>query len=333
MYICKFCNYETSDKSGYSHHTKTKKHLKNKESFDKNTEDEKMIIEKQTQEIEKLKQKLVIIEKEKELELLNKDKEIEKLEVTAKIYKELSEKAKNVNNGIIINANTNNLNYVNKHFKNAPPLKKISNYTLNGIDLNDSTQMDKLMENIIYFHNNKCLHKVIGDHIIKHYKKDDLQLQSFHTTDVSRRKYLVKLEDNLGYLYDDSSDDIDNYNPNDSNSDSNSETDTDSDYDETKKAYDKVKIKKNKSKWTNDNNGVKLEYLLVEPITKKVIRVLKKKCKDYNEELKINTKKIPTVDEIKMFEVLADILKEIDKDKLKKNINNYIAPYFGLDKK
>ena len=27
------------------------------------------------------------------------------------------------------------------------------------------------------------------------------------------------------------------------------------------------------------------------------------------------------------------MLKEIDKDKLKKNINNYIAPHFGLVKK
>ncbi len=321
MYECLICNYITDDKSNLRHHNKSNKHILNIE---------KELLKIKDDEIEKLKQKLVNIEKEKELELLNKDKEIEKLVVTAKIYKELSEKAKNINNGIIINANTNNLNYVNKHFKNAPPLKKISNYTLNGIDLNDDTQIDKLMENIIYLHNNKCLHKVIGDHIIKHYKKDDLQLQSFHATDVSRRKYLVKLEDNLGYLYDESSDEIDDYNPDNSESD----TDTDDNYDEVKKDYEStIKIKKNKSKWTNDNNGVKLEYLLVEPITKKVIRLLKKKCKEYNQEMKRNTKKIPTVDEIKRFEVLADILKEIDRDKLKKNINNYIAPYFVLDKK
>ncbi len=316
MYECLTCKYNTNDKSNLRHHNKSNKHILNIEKELLKTKDDE--IEKQNKEIEKLKQKLADTEKE--------------LEVTAKIYKELSEKGKNVNNGIIINANTNNLNYVNKHFKNAPPLKKISNYTLNGIDLNDDTQIDKLMENIIYLHNNKCLHKVIGDHIIKHYKKDDLQLQSFHATDVSRRKYLVKLEDNLGYLYDESSDEIDNYDPDDSESDNN--TDTDDNYDELKKDYEsKIKIKKNKSKWTNDNNGVKLEYLLVEPITKKVIRLLKKKCKEYNREMKLNTKKIPTVDEIKRFEVLADILKEIDRDKLKKNINNYIAPYFVLDKK
>jgi hypothetical protein len=328
MYICDICNYQTSERTAIYHHNKTKRHLKNKDENEKNINDEKQIIEKQLKEIEELKQELIKVRKEKELE---------KIEVKAQIYKEFAEKEKNVNNGIIINTNTNNLNYVNKHFKNAPPLKKISNYTLNGIDLNDNTQIDKLMENIIYFHNNKCLHKLIGDHIIKHYKKDDIQLQSFHATDVSRRRYLVKLEDKLGYLYDESSDEIDDYDPDKKDNESDVYTD-DNDYDEIKKEYDsknknKIKIIKNKSKWTNDNDGIKLGYLLFDPITKKVIRLLKKKCKEYNEELKKNIKKIPTVDEIKRFEVLTDILKEIDQDKLKKNINNYIAPYFVLDKK
>ena len=58
---------------------------------------------------------------------------------------------------------------------------------------------------IIYSYNNKCLHKLIGDHIIDNYKKDDLKSQSFHATDIARRKYLVKLEDSLGFLYDESS--------------------------------------------------------------------------------------------------------------------------------
>ena len=46
----------------------------------------------------------------------------------------------------------------------------------------------------------------------------------------------------------------------------------------------------------------------------------------------IKEKKIPTKEEALRFEVLSSILKEIDKDKLKKNINKYITPYFGLVK-
>jgi hypothetical protein len=227
------------------------------------------------------------------------------------------------------------LNYVNKHFKNAPPLKKITNDTFNGLDLNDDTQIDKLTENIIYSYNNKCLHKLIGDHIIENYKKDDLQLQSFHATDIARRKYLVKLEDSLGYLYNESSDEIDKYNPERSDiENSSSENSEDEEYEELKKQYkNKIKIKKNKSKWTNDNEGVKLSYLLFDPVIGKIIRQLKKKCRNYNNEMKKNLNKIPTVEEVKKFEVLANILKEIDQDKLKKNINNYIAPHFGLVKK
>jgi hypothetical protein len=334
MYICEYCNYETNDKSGFSHHNKTKKHIKNKEIYDKTIKNEKIIIEKQSKEIEELKQELLKVKQEKEL--LIKDKEIAKLEVEAKIYKELSEKGKNINNGIIINTNTNNLNYVNKHFKNAPPLKKISNYMLNGIDLNDDTQIDKLTDNIIYSYNNKCLHKLIGDHIIENYKKDDQKLQSFHATDIARRKYLVKLEDSMGFLYEESSDEIDKYNPEESDNDEISLDDSDDDYEEIKKEYEnnksKILVKKNKSKWTNDNEGVKISYLLLNPVIKKIIRQLKKKCRDYNDEMKKNIKKVPTQEEVKRFEVLANILKEIDQDKLKKNINNYIAPHFGLVK-
>jgi len=317
IYTCKLCDYETTARTALYNHNKSKKHLakiQNNELLE-----EKEIIEKQTKEIEELKQKLADTE--------NKKKE---LEIEAKIYKELSEKGKNVNNGIIINSNTNNLNYVNKHFKNAPPLEKISNYMLDGIDMDDDTQIDKLIDNIVNSYNNKCLHKLIGDHIIKNYKKDDLQLQSFHTTDVSRRKYLVKLEEKLGYLYDESSDEIDKYNP-----DKSYDSESDNEYEELKKEYEskgKIKVKKNKSKWTNDDNGIKLGYLLFDPITKKVIRLLKKKCKEYNEGMKKNTTKIPTTDEIKRFEVLTDISKEIENNKLKKNINNYIAPYFVLNK-
>ncbi len=254
MYECVICQYFTDDKSNLRQHNKSKKHILNMEKENEIIKIKDEEIKKQTKEIEDLKIELSKVKEEKK-----------ELEVTAKIYKELSEKSKNVNQGIIIN---NNMNYVNKHFKNAPPLKKLTNYNINGIDLEDDTQIDKLTENIIYSYKNKCLHKLIGDHIIENYKKDDLQLQSFHATDVARRKYLVKLEDSMAYLYDESSDEIDNYNPELSD-----ESNSDDEYEEIKKEYEnetkgKIKIIKNKSKskWTNDNEGVKISYLLFEPL-------------------------------------------------------------------
>ena len=329
MYICNNCNYETTDKSNFNHHNKSKKHLFNIQKINQIKENDELTLK--DKEIEQLKQKIIDMEKEKEL--LIKDKEIEKLEMKAQIYKELSEKAKNVNQGIIINNNTNNLNYVNKHFKNAPPLRKITNYKINGIDLDDETQIDKLTDNIIYSHNNKCLHKLIGDHIVKIYKKEDLQLQSFHTSDVSRRKYVVKIDDEHAYLYDDSSDEIDDYNPIE---DIDSDVSSEDEYKKMEKEYNQKQrnklLLKNKSKWVNDNEGVKLLYLLADPVIKKIVRILKKKCREYNKEMELNSKKIPTLEETEKFKTLSSILKEIDKDKLRKNINNYIAPYFGLVK-
>ncbi len=72
--------------------------------------------------------------------------------------------------------------------------------------------------------------------------------------------------------------------------------------------------------------------MLFEPLIRKIIRQLKKKCRDHNEEMKNNKKKILSKDEAERFQTLSNLLKEIDKDKLKKNINNYIAPHFGLVK-
>ena len=343
MHICNLCNYETPHKPNIYLHNKTQKHINNKELYDKKIKDEKDNKENKEEQIkllnnenEKLKQELLNKEKEIQLELLNKDKEIAKLETKVEIYKELSEKGKNSNNnGIIINTNTNtnNLNYVNKHFKDAPPLKKLSNYVLHGIDLTDDTQIDKLIDKVIYSYNNKCLHKLIGDHIIQNYKMDNLQMQSIHTTDISRRKYLIKLEDNLGFLYDESSEEIDNYDPEKNNNESSSESN--SDYDDQNELKEPVKeiIKDIKSKWTHDNEGIKVSYLLFEPLIRQIIRQMKKKCRQYNIEMKKNLKKIPTMTEIKKYEVLYFIMKEIDNNRLKTNINNYIAPHFGLEKK
>ena len=103
MYICNFCDYDTNDKSNINHHNKTKKHITNKKLYDKinNLEKKDLVIDKDTEkqikllnsENEKLKQELVKIKEEKE-----KEKQIIQLETKVEIYKELSEKGKNINN-------------------------------------------------------------------------------------------------------------------------------------------------------------------------------------------------------------------------------------------
>ena len=178
----------------------------------------------------------------------------------------------------------------------------------------------------MYHYKNKSLHKLIGDHIVKNYKKDDIRLQSFHTTDVARCNYLIKLDENLGYIYDDSSDDIDYYNPEENIIKE----------DDSNKLINVINVNKkisNKSSWKKDSGGKKISYLLFDPIIRKMVNQLKKKCRDYNIILLTNTKIIPTTEDIEKFKLLSSIIKDIDADKIKNNINKYIAPYFDLDKK
>ncbi len=324
MYFCEICNYCTEVRTAMYKHNRSSKHIQNVNKLKEKEELE--IIKTKDKEIEELKQKLIESENQKkEFESQKKELEIQKkeFEIKAQIYKELSEKSKNVNNGTI----TNNINYVIKNYNKAPPLQKITDFVINGIDMDDDNQRDKIIENIMYYYKNKSLHKLIGDHIVKTYKKDNQKLQSFHTTDVARCNYLVKLKEDLGYIYDESSDEIDNYDPEEENNSEDSDSSSSfDDADENKKTM-------NKSSWKKDNGGKKVSYLLFEPIIKKMVRQLKKQCRDYNKDLLKNKKTIPTKEDMEKFELLSNIIKDIDADKIKKNVNKYIAPYFDLEKK
>jgi hypothetical protein len=283
-------------------HKKSKKHENNEYIYKKQNSYTFDIIKKKDEEIEKLKEKLVEVEKIKELEIqeLKTTLKFKELETKASIYKEFAERPTNTTTKTINNHNTtNNLNYVNTHYKNAPPLTKLTDFILNGIDLDDKTQLDELSELITYTYNNKSLHKCIGDHIIKNYKKDDKTQQSFHTTDVARKKYIVKLDKKMKYLYDseDSEEPIEGTN-------------------------------KDNSKWITDNDGVKISYLLYNPMIKKVLKKLKKICKRLS---KRNVEDLTQYD-FEKITTLSKLIKDVDKDKLKNDINKYIAPHFELNK-
>jgi hypothetical protein len=270
-------------------HNKSIKHLKNKTDYDEDQLKLNNIIKIKEKEIEQLKE---------QINELNNNLKFKELETKATIYKEFAERpttTKTINN----NNTTNNLSYVNTHYKNAPSLTKLTNFILNDIDLDDINQLDELSELITYAYNNKSLHKCIGDHIIKNYKKDDKAQQSFHTTDVARKKYIVKLDKKMKYLYDsdDSEEPIDG------------------------------KSKEN-SKWITDNDGVKISYLLYNPMIKKMLKKLKKFCKILS---KRNTMDLTRYD-LEKFTTLTKLIKDVDKDKLKNDINKYIAPHFELNK-
>jgi hypothetical protein len=334
MFICNLCNYNTDDKSNFIRHQRNKKHI---EKIGKNCEVDQLKARMKELETE-YKHKLEIMEKEKE-----------KLEAVIKVYEEKGPKT--INNTQNNTINIGSINYVNEHFKDAPPLEKITDFIIKGIDTNDASQHDKFIDEVLYHHKNKILYQLIGDHVVSLYKKNDLSKQSFHTTDTSRLNYVVRVIENSVELVNDteqenesdSEDSIDNrYNF------INEET-LDNDTRELihiKKQYERLikkveknkemqlvkanEIKNNKKVWMTDKNGYKICKLLIDPTVKQLVSILKRR-------LKVKSKKkvdIETMNkELQYSEAISNILENIDTKKLKNDINKYIAPKFNLDKK
>ncbi len=339
MYNCKVCNYITDDKSNFTRHQNNKKHI---EKSSQTNEVDKLKLQIKEMEIE-YKHKLELMESEykHKLEIMEK----EKLEAVIKVYEEKVNKT--VNNTQNNTINIGSINYVNENFKDAPPLEKITNFIINGIDTNDVSQHGKFIEDVLYHHKNKILHQLLGDHIVSLYKKTDLNKQSFHTTDTSRLNYVVRVIEDSVELVNES--DKEQENENDIVSETEIDEDLDSDTKELlilKKQYEKQmkKIEKkkemqlvkanefenNKKIWTIDKNGYKICKLLIDPTIKQLVTILKRKIKVKNNK-KLNNENINN--ELKYSEAINNVLDTIDTKKLKNEVNKYIAPKFNLDKK
>ncbi len=337
MYNCEICNYSTTERGNFSRHKKQKKHLDNI---------------KKTDEVDKLKSKIkeMEIEYNHKLELMESNykhkleiMEKEKLEAVIKVYEEKDNKT--INNTQNNTINIGSINYVNEHFKDAPPLEKITNFIINGIDTNDVSQHDKFIDDVLYHHKNKILHQLLGDHIVSLYKKTDLNKQSFHTTDTSRLNYVVRVIEDTVELVNESEKEHEHKYSSDNELDD--ELDSDSkELIELKKQYERQmkkiekkkemqivkanEIENNKKIWTIDKNGYKICKLLIDPTIKQLVTILKKKIKVKSNK-KINNSNMNN--ELKYSEALNNVLETIDTKKLKNEVNKYIAPKFNLDKK
>ena len=84
------------------------------------------------------------------------------------------------------------LKYANDKFKNAPALLPLENFNINNLDFDNQEDRAQLIETLIYNAKQKSLDKLLGDHIIKVYKKENPANQSFHVTDCSRLNFIVR---------------------------------------------------------------------------------------------------------------------------------------------
>ncbi len=188
-YTCPDCDFETIHKSSFSRHKKSCKHKKETTiSITKLNKDNT----KECDENLKLKCK--------ELEL-----EIKYMERENKLLNTIVANANSVINKTASIANTNAqtaqvsanvsisaLKYANERFKDAPILLPIENFNINDLNFENEDDRQQLIETLIYNAKQKSLDKLLGDHIVKYYKKDNPEEQSFHTTDCSRLNYIVR---------------------------------------------------------------------------------------------------------------------------------------------
>ncbi len=192
-FTCPFCNCKFTQKSNLSRHKK------------------KCLKKEEINNIEKIK--IQFLEKEKELiKKMENDKNILLTEMLKEKTEMLKEKTELLNNFMnsankIINKEQDNnkittdalksvsmsaLKYANEKFKNAPALLPLQNFNINNLDFNNVEDKKQLVEILIYNAKQKSLDKLLGDHIIKEYKKEKPEEQMFHTTDCSRLNYIVR---------------------------------------------------------------------------------------------------------------------------------------------
>ena len=68
----------------------------------------------------------------------------------------------------------------------------MKNFNINNLDFEKEEDKIQLVELLIYYAKKKSLDKLLGDHIVNNYKKENLSEQPFHVTDCSRLNYIVR---------------------------------------------------------------------------------------------------------------------------------------------
>ena len=183
-YICIFCEKEFKHSSSHCRHQK--KCDKSADKLNSNNKEEFF---------NELKLKLEFAEKEKEI---FKKLEQEKSEMLTNFMANANVLLNKANDNTKITAQTlqnmsmSALKYANEKFKDTPALLPLENFNINNLSFDNENDKKQLTEILIYNAKQKSLDKLLGDHIIKCYKKENPEEQSFHTTDCSRLNYIVR---------------------------------------------------------------------------------------------------------------------------------------------
>lgn len=209
VFKCTCCNYETYDKSNFSKHNNSKKH---REKVTHQTNDTNKILNRHTNDTNSTKkcdycnetystasslarhkkacsEKHNLEEKYKQqiaeltMEVKHRDDKLEMLQTENTHLKSLVSDA-----GSIVKSSVSTLQYVVKHYNDAPALTCLKNYAALKYDQNNTD----FVEELISHYNHKLLGDYLGDFIVKTYKKEDPAKQSLWNSDTSRLTYLIR---------------------------------------------------------------------------------------------------------------------------------------------
>ena len=211
MHICDICEYKTDRQLNYAKHLETKKHKVNVILASKKSD---MLIKQNPCDYCKINFKndkslikhikLCLKNPNNKLcqycnQVFNKENNyLNHIEIcTQNKILELENKIEEMKKYSLNNSNrTNNsittYNCLNLYFNDAPEIKQIDNFNIyNKKALNADGQL-KFLDELIYYNEHKMLPKFIGDHIIKIYKKDNIEDQSVWNSDTARLNYMIK---------------------------------------------------------------------------------------------------------------------------------------------
>ena len=196
MHECLDCNYKSDNKSNFNKHLNSKYHKKKierklvKSKID-NRDIKKFICEYCDTSFSKA------YNLTRHTKTCNqKDFKIRELKLTVQfLEKEVKMlKENNNNNNSVTNINNNKniyisvMNFAQNNYSNAPQLLKFDNCD----QIKEEDPDRNLVGALTYNYNNDCLHKYLGNFVIKNYKKDDPSQQSVWASDASRLNYIVK---------------------------------------------------------------------------------------------------------------------------------------------
>ena len=321
-YKCTNCNYATRDKSNFSKHENSKKHVEkvNQKQYLSSTYHVPIIDSTLDNEFRcgfcnnvytnsgnLSRHKTACLEKktlidEFKLQLLLKDEMLKQKDETLKqkdeTLKQIDESLKRADETIsVLKSEVVHLKAI---VNNTGSIIKTSVSTMAYVIKNykDAPALESIkdysairyeqdntefVENLIYEHNNNKLHIYISDFIIKTYKKDDPTKQSLWNSDTSRLTYLIR-----------------------------------------------EIITNNKVDWKVDKKGIKTGKFIIEPILEYIDNQIRNYVQSYEVDHRISAKEAER--QMMTLKSGMEIIKSIETKILSEEILKYITPHFYLTK-